>query len=118
MPDRGRNLLNCGIMSLKERCVMKIYSKTQESILNSILVDGCHVISVDSKNDDYYYLEKEGLIYRKSLVNRHFTYCLTAAGKSYLEELKVDRWRFNFPTVLSVIAISIAVLSLIVAICK
>lgn len=97
---------------------MKIYSKTQESILNSILVDGCHVISVDSKNDDYYYLEKEGLIYRKSLANRHFAYCLTAAGESYLEELKVDRWRFNFPTVLSVIAIAIAVLSLIVAIRK
>lgn len=98
---------------------MKYYSKQQHSILLKLSQDGTCCVNLDDTliADDFYFLERERLIYRISLSNRVITYGLTADGKSYLASHNVDDNRYKRSMRYSRIALILSAVAIVVSVC-
>ena len=96
---------------------MKYYSYDQEQILFNLEKSGSIDVSVDADDiGTYNFLEQEGLISRKSLVNRTITFTLSKSGVAYLRSLRIDAKRYNDPLKLSKIALVLSAIAIAVSI--
>ena len=98
---------------------MKHYSKEQISILKTI-ADGSVDLS-GHENDlsymkQYRFLCQEGLIslgYHTRIAGRPYLAEITAKGESFLAETEKDNFRFWFPSIISVLALSVSIIAFI-----
>lgn len=98
---------------------MKHYSKEQISILKTI-ANGSLDLS-GHENDlsymkQYRFLYQEGLIslgYHTRIAGRPYLAEITAKGESFLAEAEKDNFRFWFPSIISILALSVSIIAFI-----
>lgn len=98
---------------------MKNYSKEQISILKTLSKSSVDLSG--HENDlvymrQYRFLYQEGLIslgYHARIAGRPYIAEITAKGESFLAETEKDNFRFWFPSIISVLALSVSIIAFI-----